>query len=173
MTDAAQPILHRLVPVRIMTTAGWVSGNVHLPITRRLLEAWRSGHPFIPLTDAVVEGLPRPIPFFALHRTALQFCLVDDDQPLETLPPSARPTVQHHVTCLLAAGRIMGSLRVPKDVRLSDHVTHHEMELFVLEEARIEVRDPWSQNLVQLSDQRVVVEPRALVGISEFGPLSK
>lgn len=169
MSDAAAPILHRLVPVRVMTHAGWVAGNVHVPITRRFLEAWRLGHAFVSLTDAEVEGFPRPIPFFAVHRTAVQFLLVDDAQPLEVVA-STRPFREHHVTCLLASGRIMGVLRVPQDVRLSDYVTHQETGLLVLEQARVDVRDPWSQALVQLSDQRVVVDPRAVVGISELGP---
>lgn len=164
-SEVAKALEVRLVPGRILTQAGWIVGKLHVPEGWRLVNHLNKVQEFFSLADVILEGRPKVVPLFTLHRSAIQFVVVESDEPLEPdLPP--RNPVDHSVQCLLQNGTLYGRMQITRGVRLSDHLSKNSGFLLV-RDAHFQLRNPWEERTIDHREPAVLLNPQAVVGVSE------
>lgn len=158
----------RHVSMTFLTTAGWISGTLHVPPTSRLVDFLDHCRDFVPLTSARVEAREDVLEFFALRRRAIVAAIPPAEESLASAQATQR-TEDHGVWCLLPWGSAQGRLDVPASTRISDYLAKHAGWL-VLRSARLHLRDPWSLQPIDRDDAAVLVGPEHVVGATEARP---
>lgn len=150
----------------ILSRSGWVTGELHVSKNRATAEFLEHGHEFLSLTNARIEASMDEIPFFALHRSAILLIMVDSNEG--SRPPSRSSVLEdeHPLFFLLDVGTVRGLLSVPTNLRLSDFLVNPR-HYFLVRQARLKVRDPWSQVTSEQAQPCVFLSVDAIVGISE------
>jgi len=151
----------RLVPARVHTGSGWLSGTVHLPRMQGFLDFLSSGERYLSLTDVSLPGQRRPIPFFALRRSAAHLVIPTCAEWLVGTGALGEARVERMVCCLLQLGTVTGRLEMVPAVRVSDFVA--DRDGFLLLRHAILGPDHEPAPLV-------FVNARACVGIGDLGP---
>jgi hypothetical protein len=149
----------------MLTDAGWVQGKLHVPERSRLLDFFDHAPEFVALTEVQAEGRDAPLPFLAVQRRAVLFLIPPEDE-LPPEEPLARPTKGQSMACLLRGGWLSGRVRAPLEMRLSDYLGHHP-GFVVLYDAHVIVRDPWSQEVVELRAPRLLLNSKVVVGATD------
>lgn len=157
----------RLVPMSFLTTAGWVAGTLHVPVSNRLVDFLDHSREFVPLTDARLEARSAELAFFGLRRHAIVAAIPPPAETLASAQATQR-TGEHDVWCLLRWGSAQGRLEVPVGTRVSDYLAKHTGWL-VLRSARLHLRDPWSLQPIDREEPTVLLGPEHVVGATE-GP---
>ena len=101
---------------------GWIHGTLHVPEEASLLEFLATPTPIIPLTQVRVPRELEIVPFMALHREAMTLVAPVLAQELVDRPSRPGQTATRDVACFLPRGILRGSLEVPLNLRLSDHL---------------------------------------------------
>lgn len=156
----------RLVPARILTQAGWIVGKMHVAADWRMLTFINHVPEFFSLADTIIEGRPKVVPLFTLQRSAIQFIVVESP-PEKELDASLRNQIEHPVSCLLRNGSLSGIIQVLRGVRLSDHLSRHK-GFVMLRDAHFHLRNPWENRVIDHREPLVLLNPEAVIGVSEW-----
>ncbi len=161
-----------LVPVRaqVLTPLGWLQGTFNVPPNQSLLDFFSPGVQVLKFTRVRLPAVPETVPFVALRRESVH--LIDpaiEEEAIET-PGSSGRTTPRHVSCLLPAGEVRGTLEVLVDVRVSDFL-RQQANLLVLRGCVFSPHGaaPGSPDIRRL--RTVLVNLAAAVGVAEWeGP---
>jgi hypothetical protein len=141
----------RKVTANILTNLGWLHGTFHVPPHQSLVDFLTPGVQVIKFTRVQLPHTNEVIPFIALRR--------------ETAGSTGR-TSPRDVICLLAAGKVRGTLEVLVNVRVSDFL-RQQASLIVLRRC---VFTPYGEAEDSPKARRlgsVVVNLSAAVGVAE------
>ncbi len=153
---------HTQVVSRIFTSSGWVVGTFHVPAGDSLLSHLERSK-FFTLTDVVLPQGGDALPFFALSRDATVLILPGEP---EAVKPSAQGEVLHQVSCLLEKGVVMGTLHLPGEVRVSDHLLGTE-RFFVLGDCTVGIDAGGRGGSVEAA-AATILNAQRVVGVAEM-----
>lgn len=156
---------HREVVLRILTLAGWVEGRMRLQGKMPLSDYFERDQELTPLTDVKLEGKVDRLGSLALRRSSVLLILAGEHEPHD--PSKTIASTEQRIECLLANGFVSGRMQVMKGVRVSDHLARHLGSFAVLRDARIRLRDPWSNEQIDLLEPAVILNLQAIVGLVE------
>ena len=155
----------RVVPLRILTPSGWLTGGAHLPEKALLVDWLNRGVDWLRLTDVRLNAQVQHMAFFALRREAVHLIV----------PPASEPILEGHlptehrapreVQVLLPFGVAHGVVQLTAGVRVSDFLRSRPSGFFVLEESRWIVRGDHGLEADQLP--RVVLGTSQVLGVSD------
>ena len=94
----------RPVRCRVLTPAGWLEGDFHVPPLCNFLEHLGALHEFEVLTDVTFLQTGHHEPFFDLHRDAIRILLPPDGETEPAAPIPESLLARHDVFCLLPDG---------------------------------------------------------------------
>jgi len=150
--------------VRLFTPTGWVIGTMHLPAGLGLLPFLNSSEAFFRMTNVSLPEQPRTIPFLALQRKAI-LIVVPGEKTLLGLDEEAQRGVRHEVACLFDGGLVMGTLPLPKGVRVSDELMQSQ-EFFAIEDCTLGIDA--SPEPVMEAEELVFVHAAEMFGVAEL-----
>lgn len=163
MTAAPQT---RQVPVRILTTVGWLTATLVIPRLHSLLDWLEHGGPFVRLRHVRFPASERVLPAFALQRNAIFLVIpVDPTQALYELP--ADPLrVEHQFAALTPFGILSGRLTTLRNVRMADWLLHHG-GFIVIESCRLHATGAMAPGK---NEPLVVVNAEHVIGVTDDMP---
>jgi hypothetical protein len=147
--------------VRLFTPTGWVIGTLHVPAGTGLLPYLNGGEAFFRMTNVSLPEQPSTIPFLALQRKAVLVVV-----PLLGLHEHDEG-VRHEVACLFDGGLVMGSLPLPKGVRVSDELMQSK-EFFAIEDCTLGIDA--SPEPIREAEELVFVHAAEMFGVAELDP---
>jgi len=151
--------------VRLFTPTGWVIGTIHLPGGVGLLPFLNGGEAFFRMTNVSLPEQPRTIPFLALQRKAV-LIVVPGEETLLGLDEHSQG-VRHEVACLFNGGLVMGTLPLPKGIRVSDELMQSE-EFFAIEDCTLGIDA--SPEPTMEAEELVFVHAAEMFGVAELEP---
>ncbi len=151
--------------VRLFTPTGWVIGTMHVPAGIGLLPYLNADEAFFRMTNVSLPEQPRTIPFLALQRKAVLVVVPGEGTGLGI--EDDRASVQHEVACLFDGGLVMGTLRLPKGVRVSDELMQSQ-EFFAIEDCTLGIDA--SPEPVMEAEELVLVHAAEMFGVAELEP---
>ena len=160
MGDPDRPAQRRLT-ARMWTSAGWLTGTLHVPIDVPLLSFLNREEEFLTLTDAQLPWQRKALPFLALQRNAA-LVVVPETEEVEG---ATEGPVSHQVSCLLDGGVVMGTLRLPRDERVSDRLTRRQ-RFFVLRDCTVGIDVDGGRQTIE-GTPAAIINGRGLVGVAE------
>ena len=149
--------------VRLFTPTGWVIGQLHVPEGVGLLPFLNSEEAFFRMTNVSLPEQPQTIPFLALQRKAVLIVVPGEDALLGLHEHDKR--VRHEVACLFDGGLVMGTLPLPKSVRVSDELMHSE-EFFAIEDCTLGIDA--SPEPIMEAEELVFVHAAEMFGVAEL-----
>ncbi len=149
--------------IRLFTPTGWVIGTLHLPEGRALLPFVNADHPFFRMTNVSLPEHPTTIPFLALQRKAVFIIVPGEDVSLGL--QATEGTTAHEVACFFDGGLVMGTLRLPKGVRVSDELMQSE-EFFAIEDCTVGIDA--SPEATMEAEELVFVHAAEMFGVAEL-----
>ncbi len=111
------------VPLVVLTPSGYISGSCNLPLNRSLRAFLSSDDELIKLTGVVLPGTKKPIPFFAIQKSAIILVVPNGERCAEEDASGLVRAKSQSVSCLLAHGSIHGEFLLPDVIRFSDYLT--------------------------------------------------
>jgi len=151
--------------VRLFTPTGWVIGTLHVPQGMGLLPFLNGEEAFFRMTNVSLPEQPRTIPFLALQRKAALIVVPGEDALLGLHEDDRR--TRHEVTCLFAGGLVMGTLPLPRSVRVSDELMQSK-EFFAIEDCTLGI-DASPEPLME-AEELVFVHAAEMFGVAELDP---
>lgn len=157
---------HRLVYVEVMSTMGWLYGTLHVPADQPLVEFLAQSGPSFTLTNVRVPKEPDPVRFLALRRGAVT--LVAPSVPSELVEPIHRDGSTHgrQITCFLQDGIVRGTVEVPTDLRLSDHL-RREADFLVLRRSMLTSYGETLHSAATRTLSAAIINLARVAGVSE------
>ena len=152
-----------MTTVRLFTPTGWVIGTMHVPDGVGLLPFLNSGESFFRMTNVSLPEQPRTIPFLALQRKAVLVVVPGEDAALGLVEGDGREC--HEVACLFDGGLVMGTLRLPKGVRVSDELMQSQ-EFFAVEACTLGI-DAAPEPAME-AEELVFVHAAEMFGVAEL-----
>ena len=149
--------------VRLFTPTGWVIGTLHVPEGVGLLPFLNGDEAFFRMTNVSLPEQPRSIPFLALQRKAVLIVVPGEDALLGLHEHDRRK--RHEVACLFDGGLVMGTLPLPKGVRVSDELMQSE-EFFAIEDCTLGIDA--SPEPVMEAEELVFVHAAEMFGVAEL-----
>jgi len=162
MTDAARPE-QRKVTARIYTPSGWILATFHVPTGQGFTDFLNASKDFFALTEVQLPRQTKPLAFLALQRTAAILLMPEDREIGEPEDGS----VTHQVSCLLEGGVLMGALRLPESMRVSDHLMDRSSRFLVLRDCTVGLDAAGGNASVEAASVAIVNSGR-VVGVSEM-----
>ena len=156
---------HSSTTVRLFTPTGWVIGTMHVPEGTGLLPFLNGDEAFFRMTNVSLPEQPQTIPFLALQRKAVLIVVPGEDALLGLHEERGR--VRHEVACLFDGGLVMGSLPLPKGVRVSDELMQSE-EFFAIEDCTLGIDA--SPEAIMEAEELVFVHAAEMFGVAELEP---
>ena len=151
--------------VRLFTPTGWVIGTMHVPAGVGLLPFLNGDESFFRMTNVSLPEQPQTIPFLALQRKAV-LIVVPGEKTLLGLDEDGQG-VRHEVACLFNGGLVMGTLPLPKGVRVSDELMQSQ-RFFAIEDCTLGIDA--SPEPVMEAEELVFVHAAEMFGVAELGP---
>ena len=151
--------------VRLFTPTGWVIGTMHVPEGVGLLPFLNGDEAFFRMTNVSLPEQPRTIPFLALQRKAVLIVVPGEEALLGIHEDDGR--VRHEVACLFNGGLVMGTLPLPKGVRVSDELMESE-EFFAIEDCTLGIDA--SPEPIMEAEELVFVHAAEMFGVAELEP---
>jgi len=149
--------------VRLFTPTGWVIGTLHVPEGVGLLPFLNGDEAFFRMTNVSLPEQPRTIPFLALQRKAVLIVVPGEDALLGLHEHDRR--TRHEVACLFDGGLVMGTLPLPKGVRVSDELMQSE-EFFAIEDCTLGIDA--SPEPTMEAEELVFVHAAEMFGVAEL-----
>ncbi|MGB5809729.1 MAG: hypothetical protein WBG86_04310 [Polyangiales bacterium] len=149
--------------VRFFTPTGWVIGTLHVPDGTGLLPFLNGAESFFRMTNVSLPEQPRTIPFLALQRKAVLVVVPGEDASLGVHADDEY--VRHEVACLFDGGLVMGTLPLPRGVRVSDEVMQSK-EFFAIEDCTLGIDA--SPEPIMEAEELVFVHAAQMFGIAEL-----
>lgn len=115
------------------------------------------------MTNVSLPEQPQTIPFLALQRKAVLVVVPGEDAPLD--PSEAHGRAHHEVACLFDGGLVMGTLRLPKGVRVSDELMQSQ-EFFAIEDCTLAIDA--SPEPIMEAEELVLVHGAEMFGVAEL-----
>ena len=160
----------RSIPVRILTSAGWLTGSLHLPAKSRLVEQLNRPTVFFRLTNVTLHGRNVQLPFLALHRHDMILVLPPATETDLHYVPETEPLSPHEVTCLLELGMVTGTIHTLRGVRTSDFVLNKQGFILV-ERATLRMGGLGGQAESIDREEKVIVNASCVLGVAEAAEL--
>ncbi len=149
--------------MRLFTPTGWVIGTLHVPDGLGLLPFLNGEEAFFRMTNVSLPEQPRTIPFLALQRKAVLIVVPGEDALLGLHEDDGRD--RHEVACLFDGGMVMGTLPLPRGVRVSDELMQSE-EFFAIEDCTLAI-DASPEPLME-AEELVLVHGAEMFGLAEL-----
>ena len=149
--------------VRFFTPTGWVIGTLHVPAGMGLLPFLNGDEGFFRMTNVSLPEQPQTIPFLALQRKAALIVVPGEDALLGLHEDDER--ARHEVTCLFAGGLVMGTLPLPRGVRVSDELMQ-STEFFAIEDCTLGIDA--SPEAIMEAEELVFVHAAEMFGVAEL-----
>ncbi|MDH3625104.1 MAG: hypothetical protein OEQ49_14635 [Myxococcales bacterium] len=149
--------------MRLFTPTGWVIGTLHVPAGTGLLPFLNGDEAFFRMTNVSLPEQPRTIPFLALQRKAVLVVVPGEDALLGI--QESRDQVRHEVACLFDGGLVMGTLPLPKGVRVSDELMQSE-QFFAIEDCTLGIDA--SPEPIMEAEELVFVHAAEVFGVAEL-----
>ena len=160
----------RDIAVRILTTAGWLSGHLHVPARSRLVEQLNRPTVFFGLTDVTLHARQARLPFLALHRNEMILVLPPDSETDLQHVPETEALASHQITCLLDAGTISATMKTLKGLRVSDFFLNRQG--FVLLEGATLQSGGWDgRPATEDRHSRVIINSSRVLGIADMADM--
>ena len=156
----------RQVPARILTPAGWIVGKLHVANEWRMINYINNAPDFFTLEDVVVEGRPRVLPLFTLQRSAIEFIVVETEEDRKSDMPQ-RERIVHPIWCLLQNGLLHGKIEIIPGVRLSEFLSRSK-NFLLLNEVHFILNSPRDERTIDHKEPVVLLNPAAVIGVTEF-----
>lgn len=156
---------HSLTTVRLFTPTGWVIGTMHVPEGVGLLPFLNGDEPFFRMTNVSMPEQPQSIPFLALHRKAVLIVIPGENTMLGLHEQHGR--VRHEVACMFDGGLVMGTLPLPRGVRVSDELMQSK-EFFAIEDCTLGI-DATPEPVME-AEELVFVHAAEMFGVAELEP---
>ncbi|NNE20614.1 MAG: hypothetical protein HKN10_19270 [Myxococcales bacterium] len=115
------------------------------------------------MTNVSMPAQPETIPFLAVQRKAVLIVVPGEDVALGLDEDDDR--TRHEVACLFDGGLVMGTLSLPKGVRVSDELMESE-EFFAIDDCTVGIDatpDP-----VMEAEKLVFVHAAEIFGVAEL-----
>jgi len=141
-----------------------VIGTLHVPQGLGLLPFLNGDEGFFRMTNVSLPEQPRTIPFLALQRKAVLVVVPGENTLLGLHEDSGR--IRHEVACLFNGGLVMGTLPLPKGVRVSDELMLSE-EFFAIEDCTLGIDA--SPEPTMEAEELVFVHAAEMFGVAELG----
>lgn len=155
----------RLVPVRVLTSAGWITGTLHVPRAMPLLDFLEDERRFVSLSGVKLP-IGAELPFFALAKSAIVLLQPTPEELVEAVTRTSGRSRLHQVSCLFEGGLVMGTLALPSDRRVSDELLASK-GFVVLGHCTIGVDAPAKAPVMEAGLHVLVHAPR-LIGVTEM-----
>jgi hypothetical protein len=149
--------------VRLFTPTGWVIGTLHVPDGLGLLPFLNGDEAFFRMTNVSLPEQPRTIPFLALQRKAVLIVVPGEDALLGLHEDDGRD--RREVACLFDGGMVMGTLPLPRGVRVSDELMQSQ-EFFAIEDCTLAI-DASPEPLME-AEELVLVHGAEMFGVAEL-----
>ena len=149
--------------VRLFTPTGWVIGTMHVPDGVGLLPFLNGDDAFFRMTNVSLPEQPQTIPFLAIQRKAVLVVVPGEDALLGLHEEDGRQ--RHEVACLFDGGLVMGTLPLPKGVRVSDELMQSE-EFFAIEDCTLGI-DAAPEPVME-AEELVFVHAAEMFGVAEL-----
>jgi hypothetical protein len=147
----------------MFTPTGWVIGTLHVPAGSGLLPFLNGAEAFFRMTNVSLPDQPRTIPFLALQRKAVLVVVPGEDALLGLHGEDERE--RHEVACLFDGGLAMGTLPLPKGVRVSDELMRSK-EFFAIEDCTLGI-DALPEPVME-AEELVFVHAAEMFGVAEL-----
>ena len=158
----------RQVPVEIQPAPVRISGVFHLPLKSGLVDYINHTKDFLPLTRVSFEGSSAPpLQFLAIQRDAAMLIAAKEETNLITAS-GLDETTPLTVYCLLERGNVSGEVHVLKGVRASDYFAA-QRGFVLLRDCDALLTDRWGQSVSEHRWRFVLVNVRAIIGVSDAG----
>jgi hypothetical protein len=138
---------------------------MHLPGGTALLPFLNGDEAFFRMTNVSLPEQPRTIPFLAIQRKAVLIVVPGEDTSLGL--DEAGQGVRHEVACLFDGGLVMGTLPLPKGIRVSDELMQSK-EFFAIEDCTLGIDA--SPEPVLEAEELVFVHAAEMFGVAELEP---
>ena len=115
------------------------------------------------MTNVSLPEQPQSIPFLALQRKAVLVVVPGEDALLGLHEDDRRK--RHEVACLFDGGLVMGTLPLPKGVRVSDELMHSQ-EFFAIEDCTLGIDA--SPEPTMEAEELVFVHAAEMFGVAEL-----
>ncbi len=158
-----QRVSPSVATVRMFTPAGWVIGTLHVPAGMGLLPFLNGDEAFFRMTNVSMPAQPETIPFLAVQRKAVLIVVPGEDVMLGLDEDDGR--TRHEVACMFAGGLVMGTLSLPKGVRVSDELMESE-EFFAIDDCTVGIDA--SPDPVMEAEKLVFVHAAEIFGVAEL-----
>lgn len=157
----------RCVEARILTPAGWVTGEFNIPQSIMLLDFLNRNQVFAPLTNVTLENFGRNAPFFMMNRRSVILVVPSvEESRLQCPGPGEAITLKIH--CLLAMGVLHGSLELLRNIRVSDFFVNRQ-GFVLLRDCSLMIRDR-SQEMVEIPYHCAMINAEHILGVSDNPP---
>lgn len=154
--------------VQILTRGGWVSGTLHVPAKNAMVDYMNRPQEFFRMTDVSLQGRDAPLPFLALHRSAMMLLVPPaDEEVLEQR--TGGPWETKPVTCLLEFGVVDGTIDVHQGIRVSDFFQNRQ-GFVLIEEARLLLAGRGPDPVPAVKEERMVIHTACILGVSDVVP---
>jgi hypothetical protein len=114
----------RTMFARVLTSAGWIQGDFHIPDGQDFPSYLEHGGPLYKLTRAIMPGKAVTVPFLGLRRDHV-LLVVPPLTPEELGLERSEPDRRHRVCLLFENGTLSGDLAIPGQQRVSDFLMLH------------------------------------------------
>ncbi|MFW2389043.1 MAG: hypothetical protein ACN4G0_11950 [Polyangiales bacterium] len=149
--------------VRVFTPTGWVIGTLHVPAGAGLLPFLNGDDAFFRMTNVSLPEQPQSIPFLALQRKAVLLVVPGEDALLGLHDEGGLE--RHEVACLFAGGLVMGTLPLPRGIRVSDELMLSK-EFFAIEDCTVGIDA--SPEPTMEAEELVFVHAAEMFGVAEL-----
>ena len=155
------------IPARIFTTAGWVSGFVRAAKRHVWLDHLNTCGPWIKMTDVVLPARQEKVSFFALARTSAVLVEPTEPDPGLAMQPILGEKKVHQVDCLLDVGVAHGTLELPPNIRVSDHLAQ-KTDFMALRDCRLQLFGRYGEATLEMQLKLAFINCGRIVGVSEM-----
>ena len=151
---------------RVYTPSGFLYGKFHLPEGTGFLDYLNGAKDFFTMTEVKLPNQSRPLPFLALQRRAAYLIVPGTDEWVEVRDASSISQKIHRVSCLFPGWLLMGTLSLPPDRRVSDHLLGGQ-RFIILWNCTIGLDAAGAQPTLE-ANPIVIANAATLIGVAEM-----
>lgn len=155
----------RKVSAHLYTPAGWMLGTFHVPRRGGFVDHLNQAKGFFTLTEVTLTGRAQQIPFFALQRSAVIFCVLSPDETF-LYGENRQAPVMKQVSCLLEMGVLHGTLEMPPQIRVSDYLTSGA-GFITLRNCNVLLGTSAHGGVVEQRYQTIILNSERVIGVSD------
>ncbi|GEM_PF-2669313 len=154
------------VQVRALTEAGWISGMLLKASNRRVADTLNTGGDKLTLTNAFVPGGDADVPFMTVRRDKILLVMLDEREGKRPVSGVYAAVTERHVICLAGFATLVGTVDVPKNLRVSDYLGS-ERGFVEFRQVQLTVRNPYSGEQWTRKVDHLLLNSHQIVAVSE------